>query len=306
MGTMLLPSLNAIRVFEATARLGSLKAAAAELGLSPSAVSRHIASLEDTLGARLFTRGTRGVTLTGRGESYAHRLYEAFRIIETATEEAAVHGSVRPNRARFLTLGGESTFISLWLVDRLEQFRALHPEFEFEVSTSSANEIGDSDLFIFSEFENHNDPSFKPLLPLTIMPVCAPALLRERPIHAPADLVSHRLLHEGTTAWWEEWLAREGVTTPRAEAKAGVLFHDAVLLMREAVKGGGIALADTIMAEDFLARGELVAPLPNRHRLKAGYYLRQRVGAAGKPGIRLFRDWLDGQIEAHKRAMGLA
>ncbi len=77
---MLLPSLNAIRVFEATARLGSLKAAAAELGLSPSAVSRHIASLEDTLGARLFTRGTRGVTLTGRGESYSHRVYDAFRL----------------------------------------------------------------------------------------------------------------------------------------------------------------------------------------------------------------------------------
>ena len=84
------------------------------------------------------------------------------------------------------------------------------------------------------------------------------------------------------------------------------MFHDAVLLMREAVKGGGIALADTIMAEDFLARGELVAPLPDRHRLKAGYYLRQRVGAAGKPGIRLFRDWLDLQIAAHGRAMGLA
>ncbi|MGQ3280502.1 MAG: LysR family transcriptional regulator, partial [Shinella sp.] len=96
---MHLPSLNALRVFEATARLGSLKAAAAELALSPSAVSRHIGSLEDTLGAKLFVRGVRSVTLTSRGESYAHRLREAFRIIETATEEAAVHMQVRRGRS---------------------------------------------------------------------------------------------------------------------------------------------------------------------------------------------------------------
>lgn len=301
---MLLPSLNAIRVFEAAARLGSLKAAAEELGLSPSVVSRHIRSLEDTLGARLFSRGIRAVTLTARGESYAHRLHEAFRIIETATQEAAVHTRVRPGRAHVITLGGESTFISLWLADRLEQFRRLHPEFEFEVSTSATNEIGDADIFIFSAFENHNDPFFKPLLPLTTMPVCSPDFLRGRePIRAAADLAGHRLLHEGATAWWEEWLAREGVAAPAI--KAGAVFHDPVLLMREAVKGGGIALADTIMAEDLLRRGDLVAPLPQRHRLAAGYYLKQRPGAASKPGIRPFRDWLDEKIGEHRRFMAL-
>ncbi|MGQ3215373.1 MAG: LysR substrate-binding domain-containing protein [Shinella sp.] len=303
---MHLPSLNALRVFEATARLGSLKAAAAELALSPSAVSRHIGSLEDTLGAKLFVRGVRSVTLTSRGESYAHRLREAFRIIETATEEAAVHMQVRRGRSHIITLGGESTFISLWLADRLEEFHRLHPELDFEVSTSSDNDIGNADLFIFSEFENHNDPSFKPLLPLTVLPVCAPSLAQgEHPIREVADLVAHRLLHEGTTAWWEEWLAREG-TAVASTANRGAIFHDAVLLMREAIKGGGVALADTIMAEDFLRRGELVAPLPNRHKVSAGYYLRQRAGAGGKQGIRPFRDWLTSKIEEHKRFMRLS
>ena len=303
---MLLPSLNAIRVFETAARLGSLKAAAAELGLSPSAVSRHIASLEDTLGAKLFVRGVRNVTLTARGESYAHRLCEAFRTIETATEEAAVHMKVRPSRSHIITLGGESSFISLWLADRLEEFRRLHPEFEFEVSTSSDNDIGDADLFIFSEFENHNDPSFKPLLPLTVMPVCAPSFAAgAHPIRSAGDLLGCRLLHEGTTAWWEEWLAREGLAAP-AGTRTGAMFHDPVLLMREAVKGGGIALADTIMAEDFIRRGELVTPLANRHRVNAGYYLRQRVGAAAKPGIRPFRAWLSAKVEEHRQVMNLA
>lgn len=302
---MQLPSLNAIRVFEATARLGSLKAAAADLGLSPSAVSRHIAALEDTLGAKLFVRGVRSVTLTARGESYAHRLHEAFRIIETATEEAAVHMRVRQSRSDIITLGGESTFISLWLADRLEEFRRFHPQIEFEVSTAANNDIGDADLFIFSEFEQHNDPSFKPLLPLTILPVCAPSLATgDRPIRDVADLAGHRLLHEGTTAWWEEWLAREGVAAA-PEARRGAMFHDPILLLREAAKGGGVALADTIMAEDYLRRGDLVAPLSNRHRVNAGYYLRQRVGAGSKPGIKPFRDWLALKIEEHKRVMHL-
>lgn len=303
---MQLPSLNAIRVFEAAARLGSLKAAAVEMGLSPSAVSRHIATLEDTLGSKLFVRGIRNVTLTARGESYAHRLHEAFRIIETATGEAAVHTRIRQNRSSVITLSGEATFISLWLVDRLEEFRKLHPELEFEVSTSFVNDIGDADIFIFSELENHTDPSFKPLLPLTVLPVCSPVLLAgERPIRAVADLAQHRLLHEGTTAWWEEWLAREGVSAPAA-VRRGVTYHDPLLILREAVKGGGIALADTIMVEDFLRRGELVAPLPNRHRVNAGYYLRQRVGAGSKSGIKQFRDWMDLKIEEHKGVMGLA
>lgn len=303
---MQLPSLNAIRVFEAAARLGSLKAAAQEMGLSPSAVSRHIAALEDTLGTKLFVRGIRSITLTARGESYAHRLHDAFRTIETATEEAAVHMRVRQSRSHIITLGGEATFISLWLADRLEAFRQRHPEIEFEVSTSLDNDIGDADLFIFSEFETHNDPSFKPLLPLTVLPVCAPVLLvGENPIRAVEDLAAHRLLHEGSTAWWEEWLAREGVFAPAA-IKRGATYHDPLLLLREAVKGSGIALADTIMAEDFLRRGELVAPLPHRHHLNAGYYLRQRIGAGGKPGIRPFRDWLAMKIEEHKRFMDLA
>lgn len=303
---MQLPSLNAIRVFEAAARLGSLKAAAVEMGLSPSAVSRHIATLEDTLGAKLFVRGIRNVTLTARGESYAHRLHEAFRIIETATGEAAVHTRIRQSRSSVITLSGEATFISLWLVDRLEEFRKLHPELEFEVSTSFDNDIGDADIFVFSELENHNDPSFKPLLPLTVLPVCAPSLLAgERPIRTVRDLVEQRLLHEGTTAWWEEWLVREGVSASTA-VRSGVTYHDPLLILREAAKGGGVALADTIMVEDLLRRGDLVAPLPNRHRVNAGYYLRQRVGAGSKPGIKQFRDWLNLKIEEHKRIMGLA
>jgi LysR family glycine cleavage system transcriptional activator len=301
---MQLPSLNAIRVFETAARLGSLKDAASEMGLTPSAVSRHIRALEDALGTELFTRGFREVTLTTRGEDYAHRLTEAFRIIETATEDASVRGQIRPNRARYIVLSGESSFVNLWLVDRLAKFRQLHPQIEFDISIATFDDNPKADLSIFSAFEEKNDPALKPLLPLYTMAVCAPSLLRAgRKLRMPADLIGHRLLHEGTTAWWEKWLAEEGVTA--IDVKGGAVFHDPALAMREAVNGGGIALADTIMAEDLMKSGQLVTPFPIRHRLKAGYYLKQRPSAGSKPGVREFRAWLFAEIEQHKRDMRL-
>ena len=118
-----------------------------------------------------------------------------------------------------------------------------------------------------------------------------------------ADLAGHRLLHEGTTAWWEEWLAQEGVGD--IDVKGGAVYHDPTLVIREAVNGGGVALADTIMAEDLMKRGHLVSPFPIRHRLTAGYYLKQKPSAGSKPGIRQFRDWLFAEIEQHKRDMQL-
>ena len=301
---MALPSLNAMRVFETAARLGSLKDTATDWGLTPSAVSRHIRSLEDALGAQLFIRGFREVTLTTRGADYAHRLTEAFRIIETATEDASVHGQIRPNRSKYIVLSGESTFINLWLLDRLAKFRQLHPEFEFEVSTSSSDDNPKADLSVFSVFEEKTDPALNPLLPLSTMAVCSPSLLQgARPLKVPADLAGHRLLHEGTTAWWEEGLGQEGVGD--IDVKGGAVYHDPTLVIREAVNGGGVALADTIMAEDLMKRGHLVSPFPIRHRLTAGYYLKQKPSADSKPGIRQFRDWLFAEIEQHKRDMQL-
>ena len=88
--------------------------------------------------------------------------------------------------------------------------------------------------------------------------------------------------------------------TPRA-----VTEPTPTLVMREAINGGGVALADTIMAEDLMKRGLLVSPFPIRHRIKAGYYIKQRPGAGSKPGIRQFRAWLLAEIEQHKREMRL-
>lgn len=304
---MALPSLNAIRAFEAAARLLSFKEAADELRLTPSAVSRHIRSLEQALGVALFERGFRQVKLTAQAQIYARRLTDAFRIISDATEAINAQSGNRRKRQKRVTLSINATFMNLWLADRLPQFRAACPECELEVSIHDDRGQGGNsraDLRILFVSEDEADPALMPLVSLVILPVCAPSLTKgANALRKPADLARHRLLHENTTAWWEEWIDGEGVKG--VDPKRGAIFHDPSLAIREAVHGGGVALADTIMVEDLLAQGLLVTPFPIRRKIPSQYALAVRSGAAGLVGVKQFRQWLISEIGRHRRAMQL-
>jgi LysR family glycine cleavage system transcriptional activator len=304
---MSLPSLNALRAFEAAARLLSFKDAADELKITPSAVSRHIRSLELTLGIELFERGFRQVQLTEKATHFAKRLSEAFRAIQDSTDEVMAYGPARRRKQKRVTLSINTTFMNLWLADRLPRFRAGHPECELEVSIHDDQGKGGNpraDLRILFTDDAIDDPALTRLVSLIIIPVCAPSLLKgANALRRPADLAKHRLLHENTTVWWEEWIVGEGVTG--VDPKGGAIFHDPSLAIREAVNGGGVALADNIMAEDLLARGLLVAPFKIRRRIPSCYCLAQRSGASVLTGVKQFRAWLATEIDLHKRAMNL-
>jgi LysR family glycine cleavage system transcriptional activator len=304
---MSLPSLNALRAFEAAARLLSFKDAADELKITPSAVSRHIRSLELTLGIELFERGFRQVQLTEKATHYAKRLSEAFKAIQDSTDEVTAYGPARRRKQKRVTLSINATFMNLWLADRLPRFRAGHPECELEVSIHDDQGKGGNpraDLRILFTDDEIDDSALTPLVSLIIIPVCAPSLLKgPHALRRPADLAKHRLLHENTTAWWEEWITGEGVTG--VDPKGGAIFHDPSLAVREAVNGGGVALADNIMVEDLLARGLLVTPFKIRRRIPSCYCLAQRSGASALAGVKQFRAWLATEIDLHKRAMNL-
>ncbi|HEX2842832.1 LysR substrate-binding domain-containing protein [Hyphomicrobium sp.] len=305
---MALPSLNAIRAFEAAARLLSFKDAAEELRLTPSAVSRHIRSLERALGVDLFERGFRQVQLTEKALPYARRLTDAFNVIASATDEISATGTARRRKQKRVTLSINATFMNLWLADRLPRFRAACPECELEVSIhDDAGKGGNpkADLRILFTADDDDDPSHLPLVSLIILPVCAPGLLKgANALRKPTDLARHRLLHENTTAWWEEWIAGEGVAG--VDPKTGAIFHDPSLAIREAVNEGGVALADNIMVEDLLARGLLVTPFPMRRKIPSCYALAVRPGASSLMGVKQFRQWLLSEIARHKRAMQLS
>jgi LysR family glycine cleavage system transcriptional activator len=300
---MALPSLNGMRAFEAAARLGSIKDAAEELHLTPSAISRHIRSLERNLGQDLFERGFRQITPTIRGSYYARSLSEAFEAIWRATDDVSfvdgpAHG--RPQRVRVLCV---PVVLNLWLADRLPNFRKLHPTVDLEISTSGKR--ANFDLAIIDEFVYKAGPALTLLIPLILTPVCAPSLLEGPvPLRTPADLVNHHLIHECETMRWKRWLEQEGVldTTP----KSSTTLDDCTLIMREVINGAGIALADTMMAQDLLQQGKLVAPFRARHTYPAGIYLQQRRSIGNKPGTGLFQDWLLAEIADHKRTMAIA
>ncbi|HYD15585.1 MAG TPA: LysR substrate-binding domain-containing protein [Hyphomicrobium sp.] len=305
---MALPSLNAIRAFEAAARLLSFKDAADELRLTPSAVSRHIRSLELALGVALFERGFRQVQLTEKAQPYARRLTEAFKVIADATDEISAAGTSRRRKQKRVTLSINAAFMNLWLADRLPRFRAVCPECELEVSIHDDTGKGGNpraDLRILFTGDDDDDPSHVPLVSLIVLPVCAPSLIKGTgALRKPADLGKQRLLHENTTAWWEEWINGEGVKG--VDPRTGAIFHDPSLAIREAVNGGGVALADNIMVEDLLARGKLVAPFPIRRKIPNRYALAVRPGAGGLAGVKQFREWLLAEIAQHKRAMQLS
>jgi len=300
---MALPSLNGMRAFEAAARLGSIKDAAEELHLTPSAVSRHIRTLERTLGLELFERGFRQVTPTMRGSYYARNLSEAFDAIWRATEDVSLQSGPRSQKVQRVKLFCEPTFLNLWLADRLPDFRRKHPSVDLEISTSSKR--ANVDLAILDEFVYKAGPALMLIVPLLLTPVCAPSLLEGPiPLRSTADLVHHHLIHECETTRWKQWLEQEGISDPIAQP--GSTLHDCTLIMREAMNGAGIALADTIMAEDLVRQGKLVAPFGARHAYPAGYYLQQRRSIGNKPAATLFQDWLLAEVAAHKRAMGIS
>ncbi|WP_318913001.1 LysR family transcriptional regulator [Shinella zoogloeoides] len=300
---MVLPSLNGMRAFEAAARLGSIKDAAEELHLTPSAVSRHIRTLEKTLGQELFERGFRQVTPTMRGSYYARTLSEAFETIWRATEDVSLREGPRSQKAQRVKLMCEPTFLNLWLADRLPDFRRLHPNVDLEISTSGKRT--NVDLAIVDEFVYKAGPALTMMIPLLLTPVCAPSLLEGPvPLRSPADLFHHHLIHECETTRWKQWLEQEGLS--EGAVPAGSTLHDCTLIMREAMNGAGIALADTIMAEDLLRQGKLVAPFAARHAYPAGYYLQQRRSIGNKAGTSVFQDWLLAEVAGHKRAMNIA
>lgn len=280
---MTLPSLNAMRAFEAAARLLSLKDAAEELHLTPSAVSRHIRTLEEALSVQLFERDFRQVHLTEKAAHYANRLAEAFKIIEDATEEIADYGPANRRKARRVTLSINATFMNLWLADRLARFRRSWPDCELEISIHDDTGKGgnaEADLRLLFLDKDVDDPALTRLTSLVIIPVCAPSLTKGHGgLRKPADLARYPLLHETATLWWERWIAGQGVTG--VDARKGAIFHDPSLAIREAVNGGGVALADNIMVEDLLDQGLLVSPFAIRHP-NSGVLL---LGAAAGRGV---------------------
>lgn len=290
-----LPPLAALRVFEAAARRLNFRQAADELHVTPGAVSQQIRQLEEHVGVPLFVREGRGVALTEAGKAALPALRLGF---EKLAEAARLMR--QPQRKHRVTVSVAPSFAAKWLVPRLEQFSAAHPEVEVWVSAEMAMvdfAIADVDLAIRYGAGQYPGLTAELLLAETVLPVCAPSLLEAAPITRPQDLLNHTLLHDVASLEadgapdWPTWLRAHGVES--AATARGPRFNQSSLVIEAALAGRGVALAKRAIADADLGAGRLVAPLGDAgERLAFGYHLVWPRERGFSPAQAVFIEWL--------------
>lgn len=253
--------LNALRAFEAAARTGAFTLAAAELGVTPGAVTAHVKALEDRLGAALFERQARGVRLTALGLAAAEELTCAFDALAGA--EARMRALALPQEVHIATL---PAIAQLWLSPRLPSLRAAAPEISVSITALEAPPNLKRSLHDLSLFPAESGGRL--VAEDALFPVCSPALAAR--LRRVEDLGSVPCLSD--TAWdrdWEDWLAAAGANVP----VRGPVFSLYALAVEEAVNGAGVLMGHGPLVAGHIARGALVAPFPQRVGLETGFRL---------------------------------
>ena len=294
--TRRLPPLNALRAFEAAARSGNFTRAAQELFVTQGAVSRHIATLEGWLKVPLFERGRHGIRLTPAGESYFASMRVAFDQIEHGTRQL----QQSPDEW-LLRIKVPPTFAIRWLIPRLGRFHAQHPRIDVQITTSHKPadfDRDDIDVSIHSEPSPPVGPGYRLLFRETLLPVCAPALLRrDPPLVRPADLAQQALLSSLNRPHdWPTWLEAAGV--PDLDTRRGLTFENAAMAYQAAAEELGVMVGLFAFVRDDLASGRLVAPFDLRVPTQGGYFMAWRTDRPMPQRVRDFEHWIAAEAEA--------
>jgi LysR family glycine cleavage system transcriptional activator len=292
-----LPSLNALKAFEAVARTGSVAAAAEELAVTPGAVSRQVRALEEDLGLALVERDGRGLGLTTAGARCYAGLAPAFAQIAATVQRLS-----EPGGRESLVVAVEPVFAATWLVQRFDRLAAAVPDLDvtIDASTQRADPCRFSaDVLIdYGRLGAVEGVRSEKLLDEEIFPVCSPAIAAS--LGGPRDLARAALLHYDAAprSWdWPDWatfLAAIGVQG--VDARRGPRFVAGALVMEAAREGQGVALATTSIAHDDLKAGRLARPFVESLATDCGYYLLVPQARAWRADIRVFRTWLLGEM----------
>ena len=284
-------SLNALRAFEATARLRSFSAAAEELSVTHGAVSRHVRMLEESVGLPLLKRTAQGAVPTGEGQRLADGLSTAFSLIQSSVEQ------LKPGP---LTLACSESIMMYWLLPRLNRFKDAHPEVElrFNMSYGPVDFARDnvSVAIRLSSIEAPKDVVRDDVAPEWVGPVCSPQYLRQKRIESAQDLARARLMVSRTRpSAWEDWARCSGQTD--MQLRFDESFDHFYLLIQGARCGLGLANVPRMLVWDDLTSGTLVAPLgfvrgPNRLSIWMAPHLSRR------PDVVKLVEWLHDELRA--------
>lgn len=307
-------SLDGLRAFEAVARRLSFSAAAEELHLTQSAISRQIKALETELGAPLFNRGTRKVELTAAGVLLRQAVLPALDGIDRAVRQIRV-----AQGRRAVSVSTFASFATLWLLPRLAGFQQQHPDIDIRISaTDQRVDMDDPEVDVALRYDDPDSvpAEAEPMFGEVLTPAASPWLVQQAaggqlpPLRSAADLAGHALLEEddhhpsASNLSWLRWLALQGLTglAPRRWIYLNYTHQQ----VQAALAGQGVALARMAMVHDVLARGELVEPFGATGRVGApfSYWLIALPGARLRPELRAFLAWVRGEAAATRAALG--
>lgn len=291
-------SLNALRAFEATARLHSFSAAADELAVTHGAVSRQVRMLEERFGVSLLQRTAQGAEPTPEGQRLAAGLKRGFDEIQNSVDQ------LKPGP---LTLACSQSIMMYWLLPRLSRFQQKNPDvlLQYHMTSGPLDFTRDkiSVAIRLSSQELPRDVIRTDICSEWVGPVCSPEYLRTLKIRTPADLQRARLLYSHTREHaWSEWKKCYGPKMGELRLDEG--FPHFYLLIQAARCGLGIANVPRMLVQDDLNSGTLVAPFgfvagPNRLTIWIASHLTERSE------IRRLVDWLSGELrtdESQNRA----
>ncbi len=285
-----LPSYNALRAFVAIGKHGNLKDAAAELFVTPSALSHQIKNLEAMLDKALFVRSKSGLSLTDDAHILHEELSHAFSLIQQSVQKLA-----QQPQHNILNISMLSTFAMRWFIPRLSSFQKQYPDVEVRISTS-IHEVNfareDIDCAIRSGHGGWQGLHAEYLFTETFTPVCNPNMAKA--LSSPIDLAKFTLLHARLRPDdWQVWLKALDLKLQPAHEQT---FETRNFAIQAAVDGVGIAIVDpSLVAEDIKA-GRLVAPFPQTMADKNAYYFVYPQANKDDLNIKNLQKWLQQQL----------
>lgn len=289
-----LPPLTSLRVFEAAARHGSFTRAAEELGMTQAAVSYQIKVLEERMGAPLFLRKPRQVSLTETGERLAPQVSEAFELLRNA------FSSARDSAESMLVINTLPTFAANWLAQRLGSFQLANPELAVRLETDNAVvDFNREEVDLAIRAGRGDWPGLRKhyLFPATFTPMLSPKLLaRAGEIREPADLLKLPFIDPGDP-WWREWFIAAGVTCPKVCGNPRSMLGAQAFEGVATIAGNGVGILSPIFFQNELEEGRLIQPFDLVCEDKEiAFWLVYPEARRNAPKIRAFRNWLFGEM----------
>ena len=264
-----LPPLQALRAFEAVARLSSFRRAGEELSITQSAVSHQIRELEQNLGAKLFVRKARGVELTPQGQQYFETVLRAFDLLKSGTINLRRHAKREQVRVSLLP-----SFAANWLVPRLNRFSAAHPEIDLVLDPTlrlADLAADEADLAIRYGNGSWEGSDNRLLMIERLSPVISPALLKRGPsLSEPRDVLEHTLLLPARPYDWEVWASANGLDLSGART---IKLSDYNVVLQAALDGHGVAIGRLLLIADRIRSGALMQPCNVVTSPRVGHWL---------------------------------